>query len=375
MSDTELEGFRDHAEQIRRRAYGTVGYRLSDGTTLRFDLGFTASNERLPGALTRARARPRSPPRNPTSVAFREARNYDYTRGAFTVRTPLTESQTLEWGTQLNYQDLDHPLSFAVIDDTTYSWSSELRWILAAPLAGHANRLTVGLQYAGTRQNDAQFVNNLGNRGAQTGDRINAASNYAVYAEEQFDVVPALTLVAGARGQYAVRSVRDRFGTNDTDLVDFLSLSPKAGRRMEGGAGGAGLRERLARLRAAPAAGADRARADPRQPGPARRPEGLAVRGWHERHVGAAGGVGRGRVRHRAVGRDPERERTAVRGGAVHDPALPQHRPLAPYRRRGRRRRAPSRGRGPAVRAGDRPATACGHGRPTRGRASSSWTT
>ena len=229
LSDTELEGFRDHAEQIRRRAYGTLGYRLSDGTTLRFDLGFTASNERLPGALTRQELDRDPRQANPTSVAFREARNYDYTRGAFTVRTPLTENQTLEWGTQLNYQDLDHPLSFAVIDDTTYSWSSELRWILAAPLAGHANRLTVGLQYAGTRQNDAQFVNNLGNRGPQTVDRINAASNYAVYAEEQFDVVPALTLVAGARGQYAVRSVRNRVGTNDTDLVDFLSLSPKAG--------------------------------------------------------------------------------------------------------------------------------------------------
>jgi iron complex outermembrane receptor protein len=229
LTDTELEGFRDHAEQIRRRAYGTVGYRLSGGTTLRLDLGFTASNERLPGALTRQELDRDPSKANPNSVAFREARNYGYTRGAFTVRTPLTENQTLEWATQLNYQDLDHPLSFAVIDDTTYSWSSELRWILSAPLAGHGNRLTVGLQYFGTRQNDAQFVNNLGNRGAQTVDRINGAGNYAAYAEEQFDVRPELTLVAGARTQYAVRSVRDRFGTNDTDLVDFASLSPKAG--------------------------------------------------------------------------------------------------------------------------------------------------
>ena len=206
-----------------------MGYRLADGTTLRFDLGFAASNERLPGSLTRQELDRDPTKANPTSVAFREARNYDYTRGAFTVRTPLTENQALEWSTQLNYQDLDHPLSFAVIDDTTYSWSSELRWILSAPLAGHGNRLTVGLQYFGTRQNDAQFVNDLGRRGAQTVDRINAAGNYAAYAEEQFDVNPGLTLVAGARAQYAVRSVRDRFGTNDTDLVDFASLSPKAG--------------------------------------------------------------------------------------------------------------------------------------------------
>jgi iron complex outermembrane receptor protein len=206
-----------------------VGYRLLGGTTLRFDLGFTASNERLPGALTQQEL-DRDPRRaSPTSVAFREARNYDYTRGALTLRTPLTDTLTLEWATQLNYQDLDHPLSFAVIDDTTYSWSSEVRGILSAPLAGHGNRLTVGLQYFSTRQNDAQFVNRLGNRGPQTVDRINAASNYAVYAEEQLDVTPVVALVVGARGQYAVRSVRDRFGTDDTDLVDFWSLSPRAG--------------------------------------------------------------------------------------------------------------------------------------------------
>jgi iron complex outermembrane receptor protein len=229
VTDTELEGYRDHAEQIRRRAYGTVGYRLEGGTTLRFDLGFTASNERLPGALTQTEL-DRDPRRaNPTSVAQREARNYDYTRGAFTLRTPLTESQTLEWATQLNYQDLDHPLAFAVIDDTTYSWSSEVRWILAAPLLGRGNRLTAGLQYFATRQNDAQFVNVLGDRGAQTVDRLNGASNYAVYAENQLDVVPTVALVTGVRGQYAVRDVRNRYGTDDRDVVDFWSVTPKVG--------------------------------------------------------------------------------------------------------------------------------------------------
>jgi iron complex outermembrane receptor protein len=90
----------------------------------------------------------------------------------------------------------------------------------------------VGLQYFGTRQNDAQFASNpgsRGNRGPQTVDRINTASNFAVYAEEQFDLTQAVALVAGARGQYAVRGVRDRFGTNDADVVDFWSLSPKVG--------------------------------------------------------------------------------------------------------------------------------------------------
>jgi iron complex outermembrane receptor protein len=232
LSDTELEGFRDHAEQNRRRAYGTFGYRLEGGTTLRFDLSYTRSGERLPGALTQQELDRDPTQADPAFYATRSGRFYDYVRGAFTARTPLATDQALEWSTQLNYQDLDHPLPFAIIDDTTYSWSSELRWILSTPLAGHGNRLTLGAQYFGTRQNDAHFTQiagNRGNRGPQIQDRINSAANYALYGEDQLDLTPALTLVAGARGQYAVRSVRDRFGTDDSDLVDYWSLSPKVG--------------------------------------------------------------------------------------------------------------------------------------------------
>jgi iron complex outermembrane receptor protein len=229
LTDTELENFRQHAEQIRRRAYGTVGYTLPGGTTFRFDLGFTDSHEHLPGALTQRELDSNPRQADPTFRATEAGRNYKYTRGAFTARTPVGDNQMLEWSTQLNYQDLDHPLPFAIIDDTTYSWSTELRWTLAAPLLDHGNRVRVGLQYAGTRQNDDQFQNLNGDRGLQTQNQINNASNYAIYAENQFDVTPTFTAVAGLRGQYAVRSVNDQLGTDSTDSVDFRSLSPKLG--------------------------------------------------------------------------------------------------------------------------------------------------
>src|SRR4030095_15252525 len=237
-TDTELDGFRDHSDQVRRRFYGNIGYRFSGGATLRFDLSLVRSEENLPGALTQQEldTNPRKPA--PATVATRAARNYDYVRGGLTFRVPLTEHQTLEWATQLNYQDLDHPLPFAVIDDTTYAWSSELRWTLAAPLFGHGNRFTAGLQYAGTQQNDANFVNVLGNRGAKTKDQINQATNLGASAEHQFAATPAFAVVLGGRGQYSIRAVRDRFTMrdgqgdtdgNDSDSVDFFSVSPRVG--------------------------------------------------------------------------------------------------------------------------------------------------
>ena len=231
LSDTEVNGFRQHGDQIRRRAYASLGYRLAGGTTVRLDLGYVQSEENLPGALTQQEMDRNRRQRNPAASAFSEERNYDYTRGALTVRTPLSENQVLEWFTQLNYQDMDHPLSFAIIDDTTYSYGTELRYVLTAPLFGLASRLTAGFQFFGTRQIDVNFVNNRGNRGAKIKDQFNIANNIAGYLEEQLDLTSTFTAVAGGRVNYAIREVRDRFlsNGNQSDAVDFFSASPRAG--------------------------------------------------------------------------------------------------------------------------------------------------
>ena len=231
LTNTDQDGYRDHSELTRRRAYTSLGYSLAGGTTLRLDLDYVRSDQNLPGALTRAEFKEDPRQRNPDAVAAREARNFDYTRAAFTTSTPLTETQMLEWYTQVNYQYLDHPLSFAVIDDQTYNWGSELRYILTTPLLGYTNRLTAGLQYGDTRQTDLNFVNLHGNHGAKTKDQLNKATNVGLYAEEQFNATEALALVAGGRLQYARRAVSDslRLNGNASGSIEYIDFSPKFG--------------------------------------------------------------------------------------------------------------------------------------------------
>ena len=239
LTAVDLDGYRDHSGQVRRRLYSSWGYHLPGGTTVRFDFNYVRSEERLPGALTEQELDLHSRRADPANLNLRlkAARDYDYTRGALTFRTPLSDTQTLEWSTQLNYQDLHHPLSFAVIDDTTYAYSTELRWISVAPLFEHGNRLTAGLQYFGTRQIDANFTNVAGAPAALTKDQLNIANTVGLYAENQLDLTPAFTVIGGGRLQYAIREVRDRFlrdgpgdtDANDSDAVDFLSFAPRAG--------------------------------------------------------------------------------------------------------------------------------------------------
>jgi len=228
-TDTRLDGYRVHSEQTRNRANSSIGYLLPGGTTLRFDLGFVHNGENLPGALTREQFEANPKQRNPATAPYNEQRNYDYTRGAFTVRTPIGDGQALEAKIQLNYQDLDHPLSFAVITQDTYSWSTEFRYLRAAPLFGLPSRSTVGLQYFGTNQKDNQFVNR-GNaqRGAQTRDNINNVYTLGGYGEHQIDFTSALTGVLGGRLQYTWDSVRSRHPAV-TETTDFFGASPKVG--------------------------------------------------------------------------------------------------------------------------------------------------
>lgn len=232
FTDTRSDGYRDHSDHARQRLYSSLGYRLDGGTTLRIDLNYVHNKQALPGSLTRTEFSNNPRQRDPASAFADERHDYDYVRTAFTARTPLTPTQALEWSTQYNYTDLDHPLAFAVIDNVDNNWGMELRYILTAPLFDHGSRFTVGLQYAGTRQIDFNFQNTGGgNRGAKTKNQINKASNVGLYFEEQFDMTTALTLVGGGRLQYSRRSVDDRFLLNGDagDSVDFFSFTPKMG--------------------------------------------------------------------------------------------------------------------------------------------------
>src|SRR5262249_12743528 len=154
-----LAGYRDHAQQQRYRLNTSTGWDFGGGMTARLDLGWVKSLENLPGSLTREQFEANPRQRQPASALANEQRHLVSPNGAFTFRLPLAPDQQLVSLTQLNYSDLFHPLAFAIIDQTTYNWSQELRYINTAALAGFRNLFTAGFQYFGTQQNNAQQQN------------------------------------------------------------------------------------------------------------------------------------------------------------------------------------------------------------------------
>ena len=233
-----LSGYRDHSQQHRQRFNTSSGYDFGGGMTARLDLGFVRSLENLPGALTRPQFEFDPQQRNPSTAFANEQRNYNYPNGGFTFRLPITENQQLVSLTQLNYQDLFHPLSFAIIDQTTYNWSQEIRYINTASIGGYRNLLTAGFQYFATQQNSAQQQNRgNANAGPLIKNEVAASNNYGLYGEDVFGITPAVSLVAGLRLQYSTRAIRDRLFSdpfpdvdgNDSGSVDFFGATPKVG--------------------------------------------------------------------------------------------------------------------------------------------------
>src|SRR5205085_11008345 len=76
------------------------------------------------------------------------------------------------------------------------------------------------------------FVTLLGRRSqTKLHNQINQALNLGAYAEEQLDVLPALTAIAGARAQYSRRDIRDKFlaDGNQAGDIDYFAFVPGFG--------------------------------------------------------------------------------------------------------------------------------------------------
>jgi Crp-like helix-turn-helix protein/TonB-dependent receptor-like protein len=76
-----------------------------------------------------------------------------------------------------------------------------------------------------------RFENINGQSGAQTAHFDSLATNYGIYVENRLDIRPTLTLVTGARADWAVRRFTDFFLANgdQSDRRTFKAFSPKLG--------------------------------------------------------------------------------------------------------------------------------------------------
>lgn len=231
VSRYSQDGFRNWAEQENWRMFSNVGYRITPDLETRFYLTYTKSNTHIPGNLTKAQLKDNPKQANAVSLAGRQARDLDRIRVANRTVLKLGDNQKLEFSGFYSHTNLWHPI-YQVLDQPTNDYGVALRYINEMPVAGYRNRFVLGFEPSWGDVMDNRFVNIRGNAGARTAKFDQHSSTYDVYAENQFYLLPELSLIAGGQYTYTTRKQKDLFmagGIDQSKSKNYQRFSPKGG--------------------------------------------------------------------------------------------------------------------------------------------------
>lgn len=229
VSRYSQDGFRDWSEQENWRMFSNVGYRFNSDLETRFYLTYTKTDSQLPGNLTKAQLRSDPTQANADSLRGRQKRDFDLIRVANRTVLKLGNSQQLEFSAFYSHKQLWHPI-FQVLDQPTHDYGLGLRYINEMPIAGWRNRFVAGFEPTWGNVTDNRFVNIGGRAGARTAKFDQDVSSYVVYGENQFYLLPELSLIAGAQYTYTTRKQKDLFGAGAQDRSkSYQRFTPKVG--------------------------------------------------------------------------------------------------------------------------------------------------
>ena len=226
---SQQDGWRDWSAQRNGRLFGNLGFRISPDAETRFYVAAVDSDSQLPGTLTLAQLETDPRQASAANLAGRQKRDYPLLR--VSNKTTLRfGDDTLEAGAFYSYKDLWHPI-FQVIDQLSSDYGIALRYTRSASLAGMRNHWIAGIVPQWGKVNDNRFVNVRGAAGARTAEAIQRSSNVVAYIEDQLEVAPDLTLIAGLQATWATRKLDDRFLSNGDNSVDehYRRVSPRLG--------------------------------------------------------------------------------------------------------------------------------------------------
>ncbi len=223
-SDSELDGYREHSNQGRRRFFGNFFFKYDENTDFYADLAFANFAEELPGSLTFSDYK--NDPRQafPENVLGDWGRFVNYYRGAFGMKKRFGSRHEFSFNVSAQNRDLVHPI-FQILDQHTRTFSGEIRYAYN----GIKNRFVIGFAPQTTLNGERRFENVRGVRGARTALFNTRADNIGIYSELQHDFSSKFTFVAGGRIDFARRRYLDLLALAESDVRSYKVFSPKIG--------------------------------------------------------------------------------------------------------------------------------------------------
>jgi len=215
LSQSQQNGFRDHAEQDAQRLFANFGIQLRDDLETRFFLTAIDTESELPGSLTKAKME--ANPRQADRSGF-GALNYDNRRDFELYRlankTTLRDgNNTWDFAAGYTYKDLDHPITpFAgVLDQLSHDFILGTTFTNTDDLMCRENRFRAGILFTHGNTTASSYENVLGRRGARRSYDEQTATNLEAFVENQHHLTEALTLTTSLAAARSTRENRRGF--------------------------------------------------------------------------------------------------------------------------------------------------------------------
>jgi len=232
------DGFREHSSENTEDLFADLGYQISDNLQNRFYLSATRTDRLIPGGITKQEMNADPQQVDPEYIAQDANKEWYYLRLADKVSFD-TDNEHANAGMYWWHRNLlERGLFDADNSDGIQGYYSDnYGWLLNSvtdfQLFDRPNHFTIGFTPTVEMENDGDFQNIDGHKGAQTGKDTELSINAPLFAEDQQYVTEKLSLLAGIQGIYAQRRLTDEFNHTDSGnqsaSLTFWAANPKVG--------------------------------------------------------------------------------------------------------------------------------------------------
>ncbi len=240
------DGYRDHSAENSQLWFTDVGYKINDNLENRFYLTLDQEDRQLPGGLTQSQmaSNPKQAQTDPVT-GNPDATQQDFSKQWYYARLADKISYEKD-GHELDaaiywwYRDLAEKGFFAtndfeqgIQDYAANDAGINLNSVTHSLLFGQENILTMGFSPAFETEQDQNYENINGNKGATIAKDLELSVNVPVYLENQHYLTEKLSVLTGVQAIYVVRHFYDYFDNtpvgDQSAKNDYYGLNPKIG--------------------------------------------------------------------------------------------------------------------------------------------------
>jgi iron complex outermembrane receptor protein len=235
VTDSEYEGYRDHARMENTQFTGRFNIDLGDDRELISVLSYTdqpISDD--PGALNAALAESNPRMAWTSNVAFDAGEAQEKTRLGFVYNMPLKPGHSLQARSFVVSRDFSNRLptqgAGAVDLDSSYLGAG-LSYTFEGNLGSRPNTFLVGIDLEEQDDDRLRYDNLMGIRGPLVFDQNEAVSSQGLFAQNNLALTDAMSLTVGVRFDEVEYDVTDRYlaDGDDSGNVSLNDVSPMVG--------------------------------------------------------------------------------------------------------------------------------------------------